>query len=140
MKAITQNVYGSADVLHLAEVDKPAVGPATYWCGRRGRDLRWRVAPDDRPADAASLPGLRTPRSEGARARRNSPGRSRPSGARHPVQPGDEVYGVAEGSFAEFASRRRSGRAEAGHPDFEQAAAVPTSAITALQALRDRAG
>jgi len=53
---------------------------------------------------------------------------------------GDEVYGTAEGSFAEYA------RADAGrlarkptNLSFEQAAAVPVSGLTALQGVRDRA-
>jgi NADPH:quinone reductase-like Zn-dependent oxidoreductase len=55
-------------------------------------------------------------------------------------EPGDEVYGTCDGSFAEYT------RAQAGllapKPaglSFEQAAAVPVSGMTALQAVRDRA-
>ena len=55
------------------------------------------------------------------------------------VQPGDEVMGTVEGSFAE----RAIGRADKLVPkpsrlSFEQAAAVPVSGVTALQALRDK--
>jgi len=52
-------------------------------------------------------------------------------------EPGDEIYGTAEGSFAEYA------HAEAGklahkpaNLSFEQAAAVPVSGLTALQGVR----
>src|SRR5579862_1512931 len=51
---------------------------------------------------------------------------------------GDEVYGVAPGAFAEYA--RASEKRIALKPaalTFEQAAAMPIAAITALQALRD---
>jgi len=51
---------------------------------------------------------------------------------------GDEVFGECKGACAEFAraETRRIARKPAGI-SFEQAAAVPTSACTALQALRD---
>jgi NADPH:quinone reductase-like Zn-dependent oxidoreductase len=54
-------------------------------------------------------------------------------------RPGDEVYGTCEsGSFAEFAAARQQ-RLAAKPPSlsFEQAAAVPISGVTALQAVRD---
>ena len=54
--------------------------------------------------------------------------------------PGDEVYGSCDGSFAEYA------RAEPGklapkpaRLSFEESAACPISAVTALQAVRDKA-
>jgi NADPH:quinone reductase-like Zn-dependent oxidoreductase len=55
--------------------------------------------------------------------------------------PGDEVMGIAEGSFAEQAkgSADKLVRMPAG-VSFEQAAAVPISGLTALQAVRDVAG
>ena len=53
---------------------------------------------------------------------------------------GDAVFGGADGSFAEYVTARESGSL-APKPDnvtFEQAAAVPIAAVTALQALRDK--
>jgi NADPH:quinone reductase-like Zn-dependent oxidoreductase len=52
--------------------------------------------------------------------------------------PGDEVYGVGAGSFAEYA-RVRPGKlaAKPANLSFEEAAAVPISGLTALQAVRD---
>lgn len=53
-------------------------------------------------------------------------------------QPGDEVYGECRGSCAEHAVAKEGSIAHKPHNlTFEQAAAVPTSACTALQALRD---
>jgi NADPH:quinone reductase-like Zn-dependent oxidoreductase len=55
-------------------------------------------------------------------------------------KPGDEVFGGKFGAFAEYVSVRED-RAIAAKPanvSFEQAAAVPIAAITALQALRDK--
>src|ERR1051326_8690882 len=52
-------------------------------------------------------------------------------------QAGDEVFGICDGSFAEFACARADKLApKPTNLTFEQAAAVPTSACTALQALR----
>ena len=53
-------------------------------------------------------------------------------------QPGDEVYGECRGSCAEYAVAKEGGLApKPANLSFEQAAAVPTSACTALQGLRD---
>ena len=55
-------------------------------------------------------------------------------------KPGDEVFGDRTGAFAEYVAVRDD-RAIAPKPanlNFEQAAAVPIAAITALQALRDK--
>jgi NADPH:quinone reductase-like Zn-dependent oxidoreductase len=52
-------------------------------------------------------------------------------------QSGDAVFGICDGSFAEYASARAGKLApKPTNLTFEQAAAVPTSASTALQALR----
>ena len=54
---------------------------------------------------------------------------------------GDRVFGAADGAFGEYIVRRAEG-AIAAMPeglDFEQAAAMPVAAVTALQALRDKA-
>ena len=54
------------------------------------------------------------------------------------VQPGEEVFGICEGSFAEYACARADKLApKPANLTFEQAAAVPISGLTALQALRD---
>jgi len=54
--------------------------------------------------------------------------------------PGDEVYGTCDGSFAPYARARANRLApKPANLSFEQAAAVPVSALTALQAVRDQA-
>jgi NADPH:quinone reductase-like Zn-dependent oxidoreductase len=51
---------------------------------------------------------------------------------------GDEVYGISRGSLAEYAAAREDKLApKPANLTFEQAAVVPVSAITAMQALRD---
>jgi NADPH:quinone reductase-like Zn-dependent oxidoreductase len=56
------------------------------------------------------------------------------------VQPGDEVYGVRTGAFADYVSARLAVARKPANLSFEEAAAVPVAALTALQALRDRGG
>ena len=55
-------------------------------------------------------------------------------------KPGDEVYGGADGAFAEYVTAREKGSValKPSNLTFEQAAGVPIAAITALQALRDK--
>ena len=54
-------------------------------------------------------------------------------------QPGDEVFGVCKGGFAEYATARENNLAlKPANRSFEEAAAVPVAAITALQGLRDK--
>jgi NADPH:quinone reductase-like Zn-dependent oxidoreductase len=54
-------------------------------------------------------------------------------------KPGDEVFGGADGSFAEYVKVRAAGSvaAKPANLTFEQAAAMPIAALTALQALRN---
>ena len=55
-------------------------------------------------------------------------------------KPGDEIFGGADGAFAEYVTVRGNGSVtlKPSNITFEQAAAVPIAAITALQALRDQ--
>lgn len=57
-------------------------------------------------------------------------------------QPGDEVFGGAGGAFAEYVvvAEDRAIVRKPGNISFEEAAAVPIAAVTALQALRDHGG
>jgi NADPH:quinone reductase-like Zn-dependent oxidoreductase len=55
------------------------------------------------------------------------------------VRPGDEVFGVCHGAFAEYACAKADRIAlKPGRISFEQAAAIPVAGLTALQGLRDR--
>jgi NADPH:quinone reductase-like Zn-dependent oxidoreductase len=55
-------------------------------------------------------------------------------------KPGDEVFGVADGAFAQYVSIAEKDPLvlKPANLSFEQAASVPIAAITALQALRDK--
>jgi NADPH:quinone reductase-like Zn-dependent oxidoreductase len=142
MKAITQETYGSADVLELRDIDDPVVG---------GKDVLVRVhaagaGPDvwhlmtGQPYMARPAIGLRRPK---VRVRGwDVAGTVQAVGAGvTEFRPGDEVMGVAEGgSFAESTVTRPDKLVrKSARLSFEQAAAVPISGVTALQALRDKA-
>ena len=141
MKAIVQDIYGSPDVLQLKEIDKPVVGDdeVLVRVDAAGVDQGvWHLM--------AGLPYLVRVAGVGLRAPKN-PVRGVDVGARVEAvgenviqfQPGDEVFGTCRGSFAEYASARADQLApKPANLTFEQAAAVPVSGCTALQAVRDR--
>jgi NADPH:quinone reductase-like Zn-dependent oxidoreductase len=54
------------------------------------------------------------------------------------VQPGDEVYGARTGAFAEYVSAKTAVARKPANLSFEEAAAVPVGALTALEAIRDQ--
>jgi NADPH:quinone reductase-like Zn-dependent oxidoreductase len=53
------------------------------------------------------------------------------------VQPGDEVYGVRSGAFAEYVSAKTAVARKPANLSFEEAAAAPIAGLTALEAVRD---
>src|SRR5574340_273258 len=53
------------------------------------------------------------------------------------VEPGDEVFGVRTGAFGEYVAVKTAVARKPEGMSFEEAAAVPVAALTALQALRD---
>ena len=141
MKAIVQDAYGSADVLQLREIDRPEIGDDEVlvrvhaagvdrgvWHLMTGRAYLIRLAGY----------GVRKPK---------NPIRGREVAGRVEAigkdvtrfRPGDEVMGTGEGSFAEYARAREDKLApKPANLSFVQAAAVPISASTALQAVRDK--
>lgn len=146
MKAIVQDSYGApGEVLRVEEIAQPAVGEGEVLVLVRVRAASVNVADTfvttGQPKAMRPVFGLLRPR---ARVRghdfagvveRVGPGVTH-------FQPGDEVYGStdAEGAFAEWV--RVGEDCLAPKPvnlDFEQAAAVPMGALTALHGLRDAA-
>jgi NADPH:quinone reductase-like Zn-dependent oxidoreductase len=139
MKAIVQETYGTADVLEFRDVPEPAVGEGEVRIGVRaagaGPDV-WHFM-TGLPYFARLMPGFRKlwsyPRGRDVAGVVESVG----ANVSH-LAPGDEVMGIAEGSFAELAV----GTADLVVPkpsrlSFEEAAAAPISGLTALQAIRD---
>src|SRR5215208_4113763 len=140
MKAIFRDEYGSPGVLQLRDIDKPEIGDdevlLRVHAAGVGRDV-WHVM--------AGLPyPIRLAR-YGLRGPKNPVIGSDVAGVVEAVgedvsrfRPGDEVFGIGEGSFAEYARAREDKLApKPENLSFEQAAAVPVTGLTALQAVRD---
>ena len=138
MKAIICPKYGPPEeVLQLQEVEKPAA--------RDNEVLVEVVAASANPLDlqmkggAARLwAGLSKPRDP--RLGRDIAGRVEAVGRNiTQFRPGDEVFGACKGGYAEFAAALESELAlKPANRSFEEAAAVPVAALTALQGLRDK--
>jgi NADPH:quinone reductase-like Zn-dependent oxidoreductase len=142
MKAIIQERFGPPEVLRLADVDPPEIGPGdvrirVYAAALNPYD--WHMLRGD-PLVARLIPGavgLTRPRYRVAGL--DAAGRVEAVGGQvGGFKVGDEVLGFCPGAFAEYA------RAEADKvvpkPErltFEQAAAIPIAATTALRAIRE---
>ena len=140
MKAIVQDRYGSADVLEVREIDKPAVkaGEVLVRVHAAGVDPGvWHLMTGKPYLVRVMGYGFRAPK---YRVRgRALAGRVEAVGDNvTDFKPGDDVYGTCEGAFADYATARADRLApKPANLTFEQAATVPISAQTALQALRD---
>ena len=53
------------------------------------------------------------------------------------IEPGDEVFGARGGAFAQYVSAKQAVARKPSNLSYEEAAAVPVAALTALEALRD---
>jgi NADPH:quinone reductase-like Zn-dependent oxidoreductase len=139
MKAIVQNAYGSPDVLTLAEVAQPA---------RKENEVLVRVkAASLNAGDAFTLRGspwltrlmVGFPRPKNHILGWDMAGVVEAVGAQvTQFKPGEDVFASCSGSLAEYVSVDEDKLAlKPANLTFEQAAAVPTAAITALIGLRD---
>jgi NADPH:quinone reductase-like Zn-dependent oxidoreductase len=139
MQAIVQDQYGSADVLQLQDIDTPKVGIDDVLIRVHAAGVHigdWHLMSGEPYLMRIMGFGFRAPK---ARVRgMDVAGTVEAVG--HNVtrfRPGDEVFGTCDGAFAEYASAREDMLApKPANLTFEQAAAVPTSAFTALQAVR----
>ncbi|KUM80845.1 NAD(P)-dependent alcohol dehydrogenase [Streptomyces griseorubiginosus] len=142
MKAVVQDRYGSADTLELREVDRPVPGAGEVLVRVHAASVNaydWHYLHGDPTIARLSL-GMRSPR---VRIRgRDFAGRVAAVGPGvEGLHPGDEVYGEADGTFAEFVCAKDSETdLKPAGLSFEQAAAMPLAANTALIGLRDVAG
>jgi len=139
MRAIIQTAYGTADVLRLAEIERPAIGADEVLVEVRAAGLdrgTWHLMAG-KPYAARLVVGLRAPKNPVPGLDASGVVVAVGSGVTR-FQPGDEVFGVSKGSFAEFAAARESKLArKPSNLTFEQAAAVPVSGMTALRGLTD---
>jgi NADPH:quinone reductase-like Zn-dependent oxidoreductase len=139
MRAIVQDQYGSPGVLELRDIDQPVVTKDEVLVRVRAAAIH--------PGDLFFMEGvpyifrigygLRTPR-------RSVPGFDvagvvETVGTRvKQLRPGDEVFGNGKGTCAELVAASEGALApKPAGLSFEQAAAVPTSAVAALRGIRD---
>jgi len=140
MKAIAQDTYGSTDVLELRDIDKPEIADDEVL-------VRVEAAGVDRGVwhVMAGLPYPVRLGGYGVRAPKNPVPGMDLAGVVEAVgknvtrfQPGDEVFGIGKGSFAEYVRAPENKVApKPANLSFEQAAVVAISGSTALQAVRD---
>jgi NADPH:quinone reductase-like Zn-dependent oxidoreductase len=143
MRAIVQRAYGSADQLELRTVECPSVGPKDVWIEVHAAGLdrgTWHLMTGNPWLLRILGFGLTKPRQP-------IPGRDvagrvvavGPAVTR--FAPGDAVFGIADGSFAEFTVASEDKLAhKPANASFEHAAVAAVSGITALQALTDVGG
>ncbi len=140
MKAIVQDTYGSTDVLELRDIEVPRVADDEVlvrvhaagvdrgvWHLMAGLPYPIRIAGYGIRAPKHPVPGMDLAgvvEAVGKEVTRFSPG--------------DEVFGIGKGTFAEYAVAPEGKLArKPANLTFEQAAAIAISGLTALQALRD---
>jgi NADPH:quinone reductase-like Zn-dependent oxidoreductase len=142
MKAIIQDKYGSADVLELRDIDKPKIGDNEVLVRVHAAGVDrgvWHLMTGLPYFLRLIIPDL------GLRAPKNPVRGSDVAGVVETIgknvtgfQPGDEVFGIGMGSYAEYTRVPEDKLApKPANLMFEQAAVVPISGLTALQAVRD---
>ncbi|WP_374969513.1 NAD(P)-dependent alcohol dehydrogenase [Terrabacter sp. BE26] len=139
MKAVTQDRYGTSEVLRVGDVDVPEPGDneVLIQVHAAGLDRGTEHLMTGKPYAMRIATGLRRPKNP-ISGRDVAGTVVKVGSAVTRFAPGDEVYGVAPGSFAEYAVGPENKLArKPTNLTFAQAAAVPISASTALQALRD---
>jgi NADPH:quinone reductase-like Zn-dependent oxidoreductase len=147
MKAIVRDRFGSPDVLQLKEIPKPvpddvrgvlvkvyasSVNPADRY-DVNGMSFALRLV---LPLFRMSV-GVRRPKEPGVGT--DVAGTVVAVGSNvTQFKPGDEVYGVCPSSYAEYATAKEGRLAlKPKNRSFDESAAVPIAAFTALQALRN---
>lgn len=142
MKAVVYHRYGSPDVLRYQEVEQPTPGDDEVRIRIRAASvnpLDWHFMRGE-PYILRAVNGLRKPKA-GALGVDLAGQVEAVGGKVTQFRPGDEVFGAIErrGAFAEFACAfEKELVPKPANLSFEQAAAVPVAALTALQGLRDK--
>ena len=144
MKAIIRERFGSPDVLQIKELEKPAPDDAhgvlvkIYASSVNAADkYEIRGPPSFILRLALFRSGVRRPKEQ--RVGSDIAGRVEAVGNNvTQFKPGDEVYGVCNGAYAEYATAKENRIAlKPKNRSFDESAAVPIAGLTALQALRN---
>ncbi|HEU0291459.1 MAG TPA: NAD(P)-dependent alcohol dehydrogenase [Anaerolineales bacterium] len=139
MKAVVYHQYGSPDVLQVAEIEKPTPNENQILLKVHAVSIN---AADYRPLSGKPflirlmMGGIFKPKDP--RIGIDVAGRVEAVGANvKRFRPGDEVFGCANGALAEYVLAKEKNLArKPAHISFEEAAAVPVAALTALQGFR----
>jgi NADPH:quinone reductase-like Zn-dependent oxidoreductase len=142
MKAVVQDRFGPPDTLQLVDANRPEIGSADVLLKVHAAAVNpydWHMVRGD-PRVARLMGGVGLTRPKARIAGVDVAGRVQDIGDDvHGLRPGDEVFGFARGAFAEYATADAALVVpKPAGLSFEQAAALPMAAVTALHAIRDR--
>ncbi|MBC9824190.1 NAD(P)-dependent alcohol dehydrogenase [Terrabacter sp. MAHUQ-38] len=137
MRAVVQDGYGTPDILRLAQIARPEIGPREVLLAVRAAGLdrgTWHLM-EGKPRLLRLVFGLRAPKQPVIG--RDVAGTVVEVGSEVTAFAiGDEVFGVGPGSVAQYAAAREDKLARRpANVTWEQAAVVPISGGTALQAV-----
>jgi NADPH:quinone reductase-like Zn-dependent oxidoreductase len=140
MKAIVYRSYGSPDVLRLEEIEKPTPADKEILirvCAASVNPYDWHFMRGT-PYLVRVFAGLPKPKFAGLGADVAGVVEAVGPGVTQ-FQAGDEIFGTCRGAYADYACAPESAVVrKPANVSFEQAAAVPIAACTALQGLRDK--
>jgi NADPH:quinone reductase-like Zn-dependent oxidoreductase len=142
MKAIVHHRYGSPEVLACEEIERPTPGDDEVLIRVRAASVNpadWHLM-EGKPSLARVLFGLGVFKPKKPRVGSDVAGEVEAVGKNvTDFKPGNRVFGVGRGAFADYVSASESRLAAIPkNASFEQAAAVPIAGVTALQGLRDK--
>jgi NADPH:quinone reductase-like Zn-dependent oxidoreductase len=142
MRAVVQDEYGEAEVLRLEEIERPAITDDQVLVRVHAAGLdqgTWHLmAGLPYPVRLAGY-GVRAPKDR-VRGRELAGTVEAVGAGVTTLQAGDEVFGIGEGAFAEYAPAAAAKLVpKPAGLSFRQAAALGISGPTALQAVRDQA-
>lgn len=140
MKAIVYEKYGSPDVIHLRDIEKPTPKDDEALIKIHAASVNaydWHFLTADIFLIRFMCGGLLKPKN--TRLGADMAGCIEAVGKNvKQFQPGDEVFGMVKGSFAEYTCAPENALAlKPVNTSFADTAAIPMAAITALQGLRD---
>ncbi|MFD5013955.1 NAD(P)-dependent alcohol dehydrogenase [Streptomyces chartreusis] len=139
MKAVIQDRYGSADVLEFRDVDRPVPTADEVLVRVHAASVNaydWHLMHGD-PVIGRTMMGFRRPKAP-VRGRDFAGVVEEVGSGVTGLKAGDEVYGEADGAFAEYVCARADNVGpKPANLTFEQAAPIPLAGNTALIGLRD---
>jgi NADPH:quinone reductase-like Zn-dependent oxidoreductase len=140
MRAIVQDRFGPPDTLQLVDAERPEIGSGDVLLAVHAAAVNpydWHMVRGDPRIARLMGVGLTKPKARIAGV--DVAGRVQDVGADvSDIRPGDEVFGFARGAFAEFAAADAALVVpKPAALTFQQAAAMPMAAVTALHAIRD---